>query len=529
MTLMDEALTHRHLRAPAVDGGRLIDPPLTAVGELLEQNTAAAEHRDYDLQGRALGDLAQQARAELLEAAYRYTRTYRDIPRPTITRGTRVFLAGHQPQLFHPGVWFKNFVLSEIARRHGGVAVNLAIDSDTIKTAAVRVPSGTAAAPWVENVPLDRPTAEIPFEERTIVDRECLDSFGRRAEETISGLVERPLVREFWPLVVERAKQCDNLGLCVAQARHQQEGLWGASTLEIPQSVVCNLPAFHWFACHLLARLPRLWEQYNRSVADYRRTNHVRSSAHPVPDLAIDDDWLEAPFWIWDRTNPRRRRLFVRQQGDEIVLSDRRSLEHRLSLSPEGEAHRAAQQLADLAAGGVRLRTRALITTLFARVFLSDLFLHGIGGAKYDQVTDALAERFFGLKPPGYMTLTATLRLPIAREAIAPEDGRRIDQQLRELVYHPERHVDAIQDARADVLVREKQDWIHTAPTPQNAKLRGDRIRAVNQALAPWVTPQRERLLEARGRIVSSGAALPDNLILSSCANTLFACTRPTL
>ena len=30
-----------------------------------------------------------------------------------------------------------------------------------------------------------------------------------------------------------------------AQARHQQEGLWGTTTLESPQSRVCGLPSFH--------------------------------------------------------------------------------------------------------------------------------------------------------------------------------------------------------------------------------------------------------------------------------------------
>jgi hypothetical protein len=280
--------------------------------------------------------------------------------------------------------------------------------------------------------------------------------------------------------------------------------LWGAVTLEIPQSQVCRLPAFHWFTAHLLAHLPRLWELYNSSVADYRRANHVRSSAHPVPDLAIDDDWLEAPFWIWDRANPRRRRLFVRQRGDEIVLSDRRGIEHALTLSPEAEAHRAADQLAELAARGVRLRTRALITTLFARLFLGDLFMHGIGGAKYDQVTDSLIERFFGLKPPGYMTLTATLRLPIAREDITPDEARRVEGELRELTYHPERHLDASADGQVEALVREKRRWIDTQPSRENAKLRGDAIRAVNEALQASVAARRAQLSAERQRITSN-------------------------
>lgn len=506
MTLMGEAVEHRRLRAPRENGGRLIDPPLDAVSDIVAQNAASTAESDYDVQGRMLAQLAAQARAELVEAAWRYTTTYRDAARPNLQTLQRVFVAGHQPQLFHPGVWFKNFALSALAQQHGAVAVNLAIDSDTIKTASLRIPSGTPLAPRAEMVPFDRASAEIPYEERPIVDRECLESFGRRAAETISPLVADPLVRSFWPLVVQRARQGDNLGQCLAQARHQQEGQWGAATLEIPQSQVCSLPAFRWFTSHLLARLPRLWEQYNRSVADYRRANHVRSSAHPVPDLTIDGEWLEAPFWIWDRDNPRRRRLFVRQRGDEIILADRLGLERALPLSPEGDAQRSVERLAELAEDGIRLRTRALITTLFARLFLGDLFLHGIGGAKYDQVTDLLVERFFGLKPPGYLTLTATLRLPIDYEVVTSDDARQVNQQLRELAYHPERSLGQ-GDGEAATLVRQKQTWIETPRTYDNAIARHNGIELANQRLQDWLSEERRQLLDRRDHIAAAGRA----------------------
>ena len=48
---------------------------------------------------------------------------------------------------------------------------------------------------------------------------------------------------------------------------------------------------------------------------------------------------------------------------------------------------------------------------MYARLVLSDLFLHGIGGAKYDQLTDLIIARFFGLQPPGFVTLSATVLL----------------------------------------------------------------------------------------------------------------------
>jgi hypothetical protein len=503
MSLMSEALEHRRLRAPAESGGKLIAPPLEGAGDAIERNAAAIGTSDYDVQGRSLGRLAKQARDELVQAAWAYTRSYRDVSRPAAGPATRLILAGHQPQLFHPGVWYKNFVLGAIAQRHSGLAINLVIDSDTIKTASLRVPSGTIAQPVVESVSFDRQTAPIPYEARRVVDRDCLASFGQRAAEAVSPLVPDPFVRAFWPLVKQRAGECDNLGQCIAQARHIQEGRWGGATLEIPQSHVCDLPVFHWFACHLLARLPRLWDVYNRSVADYRRANHVRSTAHPVPNLTSDDDWLEAPFWIWSVDDPHRRRLFVHAAGDEIVLSDRVAFEHTLALSPDGDAARAADQLAELASRGIRIRTRALMTTLFARLFLGDLFLHGIGGAKYDQVTDAIIERFFGIKPPEYMTVTATLRLPVAQAAATPDAPRRVNAALRDMAYHPERHLSANGEATLEALVRQKREWIAATPTVANARQRCHQIRHANERMQPFLAEQRQALQDERAAVES--------------------------
>ena len=46
-------------------------------------------------------------------------RAYRQVNLPSLDPQGLIFLAGHQPELFHPGVWFKNFALGALARRHG--------------------------------------------------------------------------------------------------------------------------------------------------------------------------------------------------------------------------------------------------------------------------------------------------------------------------------------------------------------------------------------------------------------------------
>ena len=64
---------------------------------------------------------------------------------------------------------------------------------------------------------------------------------------------------------------------------------------------------------------------------------------------------------------------------------------------------------------GVRIRPRALTLTLWARLCLSDLFIHGIGGAKYDRITDQLIRCYFGIEPPELFVraLAALLRLVV--------------------------------------------------------------------------------------------------------------------
>lgn len=491
----------RHVHAPTADGAVLIDPPLEQVPTLLEANLACQGRCSFDLDGRPLGQLAAGARRSLVEGALRYTATYRDVgPAPATDR---VLLAGHQPQLFHPGVWLKNFVLGRLGVANHAAAVNLVIDSDTIKSNSIRVPGGSLDSPVVQSIPYDAAGEAIPFEERSILDRETFASFGSRVEQFIAPVVEHPLVREFWPMVLERSRETKNLGACLSQARHQLEGRWGVETLEFPQSQVCQLEPFFWFAAYLLANLPRVWNVYNDSLAEYRRAYRMRSANHPAADLNADDDWLEAPFWLWNEGRAHRRRLFVRRAGNELLVSDRAGFHSTLPVA-DGDVSRTAAALAEWPGRGIRLRTRALVTTMFARLCLGNLFLHGIGGGKYDELTDRLINRLFGFEPPAYLVLSGTLQLPVPHADVTAADVRRVDQLLRELEFHPERGLDLDQNdptseqAEARRWVEHKWQWIRTATPREQARRRTREIRSANQALQPLVEPRREQLIAER-------------------------------
>ena len=501
--LMELASEFRSLRAPQLDGQKLIYPPWSSLPDVVETNRRQLALADCDLLGQPLATLAASARRALVERAVKYTSRYRDVSpgllQRALTADTPFILSGHQPQLFHPGVWYKNFVLGGLARRTDGVGIHLLIDSDLCRSASIRVPTGTIDEPRVEAVPYDEPASEVPYEERTIRDLTTLSHFAERVMTLVKPLIASPMVESMWPLVLERNPAQTNLGLRMAQGRHAYEQSWQNETLELPQSAVCQLPEFAWFVAHVLAHLPRFWAAHNDALAAYRRAHHLRNRAQPVPDLAEVDGWLESPFWIWSAGDPQRRPLFARQSADEITLSDRNAHSIKLSLSADADAARAVDQLLSLAERGIKIRTRALTTTLFARLVLSDLFLHGIGGAKYDQVTDQIARQFFGFELPKFAAVSATLRLPIAHAAVNSTSESELTRQMRELRYHPERYVEAngqlpVEKLPAiDQLVATKRSWVRDREDSRKCPRAPRRNRGGQCGIATvrqWFAPQ---------------------------------------
>ena len=509
--LMERATEFRSLRAPRGDGETLIDPNWATLPEIVARNREQLAAADYDLQGRSLTDLSGTARRQLLELAANYTSQYRDVTSRWQSLDSLAdapfILSGHQPEMFHPGVWYKNFVLGGLARRMDGIGIHLLIDSDLCRSASIRVPTGTVERPRVETVCYDEPTVEMPYEERTIRNNAAFGTFAERASAMVRPLIKDPMVATLWQLTAERNPRQTNLGLRLAQGRHAFEETWNNETLELPQSAVCHLPEFSWFVAHILAQLPRFWKAHNQALAMYRRANHLRNRAQPLPDLACSDGWQEAPFWIWTPEDPQRRPLFAKRTGNEVVISDRHAHEISLSLTRDGDASTAVEQLQALAARGIKLRTRALTTTIFARLVLSDVFLHGIGGAKYDQVTDQIVRLFFGFEPPEFATVSATLRLPISYEAHEASAAGVWDQRLRELRYHPEQFVDGSvihtngDTAAIEGLVAAKRHWLQIPKTIENARERHLAIAGANDALQPYVAGLRDQIERERDDI----------------------------
>ena len=440
------------------------------------------------LLGRSLEDLRCEGRRSAIAAAVEYLRQSHETP-PAVQSDSSLIMAGHQPELFHPGVWAKNFALNGLSGRHDSAPLNLVVDNDVAKSPVLQLPDVVDLAdgrPILLELPFDSPTRDTPYEERVVLDEEFFRSLPERADPVLRKWGFPTLLPKFWTEAMCQAERTPFLGERFAASRRGFERSWGCRNLEVPLSHLCRTESFAWFASHLLCDFERFHAVHNETLGEYRRINGVRSRSHPVPDLSSDGEWLEVPFWIWQRENPQRGRLMARRREGRIEL--RSALEPSLGLTalPGHDGAATATGWGELEARGIKIRTRALTTTLFARLILADLFIHGIGGAKYDELNDEIIRRFYRFEPPAYLVLSATLLLPFQLPSVRLEDTRRLAGEIRDVRCNPQRHLadGAFVDTRPKQLAAEKREWIKRQP--EDAPSRRTRFHRLKSLTGSW-------------------------------------------
>jgi hypothetical protein len=485
------------LRAPQQDGAILAEPGLEQVGPLLAENRRRLA-QGPSLLGRSWEELTRAARQAAVQAARAYLEQAGE-PVPAHSFDS-LLLAGHQPEVFHPGVWVKNFALCGLGRRHGATPLNLIVDNDTAKATALHVPVVTVPLPPVGEsrpqrlaIPFDRWSEEVPYEERAVLDEELFATLPDRALQHW-GYV--PLLNAFWSEAVQQKRRTPLLGERLVAARRTFERRWGCHNLEVPVSILCGTEPFAWFACHLLIGLAAFHALYNRVVQDYRLRHGLRSRSHPVPDLSVEGDWLEAPFWAWRAGEARRGRLLVRSTATALELRVGQTSWPALPLAA-GDASITVRALLDLERRGFKVRSRALTNTLYARLLLADLFVHGIGGGKYDELTDELIRGYYGIEPPRFLVLSATLLLPLPRYPATPAEYARLAREVRDLHWNPQRHLDEAVNGQARQLSEQKGEWIkRPAPTRRQRRERFLALRRFTEQLHGHVADREQQLQE---------------------------------
>lgn len=400
-------------------------------------------------------------------------------------------VGGHQPELFHPGVWFKNFLLSGLSQklsRNGNScqALHVIIDHDLAKADAIKTLFEKDGKRILRNSVLPfRSAAHPPLPwQSTYLEPSMLSKW-----IDVKTVVEQDCVSQGWePLLSQHfsvLEKCILNSVSVSDAftifRRSIELACGIENREVRMSQLCERFAFGEFFFRCLAESTKLVDAYNQSRNEFRQRRKIRNAAQPVPELQFEAGWQEMPFWVY-RSRPAnskveqdnyRSKLWFSQskQGRFIANSPSQGASLLLRVPDSIDFAENKSSIYDVwnewNRQGICIRPRALMTTFFLRYVLSDLFVHGVGGGLYDSVTDEIAVRLWGLTPPKMIVASATLHLPVVEPVAADAvDEGKLRKQLRWLRSSPERFLD-VSSPSAKNLLEQHQSLVANIPDGQ--------------------------------------------------------------
>ena len=484
---------------PLRSGEAFCFPPIVQWDALARDNAAALDRVDVPLAGVPLAEVRRQARPEVLTAAAAYAKA-QGLAAAAPAAGKPFVVTGHQPTFFHPGIWLKHLVVDRVARDAGGIGLSMSVDTDSPEEIGVDVPRREGRELHLVHETLLRAGPDVPYEAIDAPSAADWQAFVSRLHahlDTVPLPEAMRALRAFAEAAGTPIKEMNFVGFLTA-ARRRYEG--NRSYAELPVSQLSGCQTFKQFAWHLLCDGAHFAAVYNKHLASYRTRYKIRTSAQPFPDLASEADRQELPFWIL--SNRRRQPLFVQRRGSTI----------RLFAGPthvlDADAAAGPDVLRDVA-----LRGRAFALTGFSRLCVADLFVHGVGGGRYDRVTDAVIRDYFGIEPPAYAVATATLHLPL--QAFDPAAERQaLQRRLLEIQHNPDRLLTHPTPAQ-QVQVDEKRTLIVALEggglSHRERRAATQRIREINESLARALTTElndvKERQMEFEGGGGTTAAA----------------------
>lgn len=460
------------LRTPDGPQGSLCWPPVSEWQGLVEQNRMGVAAWQFDVEGVPGTELRTAARRSVLAFA--------GVKDAGKRLNNPLIVTGHQPQFYHPGIWMKAFVVTAAVARQGGYGLNLAVDHDAGELAA-EIPWRDESGLHVAKQYLVQPRPGRPLETLPPPTVEQVDGFIAAVDERLATLGDvRPLLWQTFADGLRAVVSGSGAALgdetggvrgVVAPARNAAEVGWRSRAMyeralgyelipDVPVSRISGTREFLLFFVHWVVNASKLREAYNQALFEFRTRHGVRSAGNPFPDLLVRPDGaVELPFWGLTKDGIRRK-LYAERAGADLVLTNLEGVFARL---PAVGGEEAVNALLD---AGVAIRPRAVPLTVFHRLFVADLFVHGTGGARYDEVTDALIRTYFGVEPPRYAVVSATMHVPLGETPVQPSAVRSLQHKLRDLVWNPQRYAweaagaDEATDAQLAALLREKERLI---------------------------------------------------------------------
>lgn len=487
--------------------------PADKISSLLEENKKIFSQYSFTILNQPFKEVRENGRKKVIQKALKFSSKFDPNIKEKISSAPQYIIqSGHQPVFFHPGIWIKNIFLNELLKSpllDRCLGLNIILDNDVCKELNFSLPALSPTGNLkLERVNFLSPTLapNLPFEEHPCPSLELITKFNRDIIRKLKLLESenKDILNNYniFARCLENSSHlCSqnykrgNLGEFLGLARRLYEQEIEPAYLEIPFSQICDSDEFLSFFLEITKNIKSFSKIYNNKLNEYRKLFKIRNRAHPSPNLIIKENLTELPFWIW-REGDQRRKIFILKEEEKNYLYN--DAYGKIFLIEEDGLKSLFSLKTLLKQRGLKIRPKALLLTLYNRLFISDLFIHGLGGAKYDLVTDEIIREFFKVEPPHFLVVSCTL-YPNFKSSPGASDSKisALKKKIRDLEFNPERYVDELPLTKKEKnqigkLAKKKTKLIKKIkeiPSPAEKRKISEEIKAINNFMAERVRP----------------------------------------
>ncbi|GAX61127.1 dehydrogenases with different specificities [Candidatus Scalindua japonica] len=483
-----------------------INPEYEDIPRLIDSNKERFQSYDFNINGTPFFQFREQVRAETLKKAREYTEKIWSLcsklkiadtenfsyTKDSYSPDKEIIQTGHSPALAHPGVMIKHSLVNSVAKKTNGVSINMVVDNDASIDNCLNIPNINGQDASVEKIEYIPGLRNLAFEEISYADSKQLTAFKDSAVKALHNPDMTKTFEDFMNVVMRVSEGTLQFSDLFTYARHALLLRSGICNQEIPVSLISKTDSFLHFFLHIAADVNRFVEIYNAKLREYRRLRKISSKANPLPDLMEKGDVVEMPFWVWVE-DEQRKNLYASKANEKRldIIKENRILSC-FDLGENSNLSENLRRLKDLISDGIKIRPKAIVNTMYSRMFFSDLFIHGIGGAKYDQITDEIIRDFFGVEPPEYATISATLHLPYTPFDVSKENVNTLKHDIKDMSYNPDRYAsdEIMEDLEMRSMVSEKRKLIAKVSHDTKEKHRTfQRLKQINTLMKDKISP----------------------------------------
>ena len=410
-----------------------------------------------------------------------------------------IIATGHQPNWHHCGVFIKSQLGNMLAKKLNASFLHIVLDLDTCNTALSLPIRRNDSLFNLMLLEISKNNCNIS-QETLLPGKNAIDSF---LKTILKYCPQNALCNTNWQNINLNHLQtpCKTIADLITYLQNTLYNSFGVNAVYLPVSLLSESKAFHNFITKLLLDFISFVEIYNKAIS---KSNHYTGIFKLCEKKIGPHTYIEFPLWLANDAGQRTTLLLALDANSKLILATEFEVllqTHKLN------AHAIIEILEQK---GYLIRPKAILLTSFIRLYLSDWFIHGVGGARYESITDYILTNYFDINGLKYGAASLTSHLFEAKHQKLKLYKNDLQQKDRAISHSPEYLLD--KDLRSSVevqqLIKQKKNAVVASrdkhlSSGERQKSRSE-IEEVNQQLQYFLPHSKESILEEIAAIKKS-------------------------